>query len=66
LLATHEFVRDNGSYFLTDAGIFALFKAEGARVDKAIKVFAATWNLRADDLEKQSDETISFLYELLS
>jgi hypothetical protein len=23
------------------------------------------WNLRADDLEKQSEETISFLYELL-
>jgi hypothetical protein len=23
------------------------------------------WNLRADDLEKQSDETINFLYELL-
>jgi hypothetical protein len=25
----------------------------------------AYWNLRADDLEKQSEETISFLYELL-
>lgn len=24
-----------------------------------------SWNLRADDLEKQSEETISFLYELL-
>jgi hypothetical protein len=24
-----------------------------------------SWNLRADDLEKQSDETISFLYDLL-
>ena len=23
------------------------------------------WNLRADDLEKQSDETVEFLYELL-
>jgi hypothetical protein len=23
------------------------------------------WNLRADDLEKQSEETISFIYELL-
>lgn len=23
------------------------------------------WNLRADDLEKQSEETINFLYELL-
>jgi hypothetical protein len=23
------------------------------------------WNLRADDIEKQSEETISFLYELL-
>jgi hypothetical protein len=26
----------------------------------------SVWNLRADDLEQQSEETISFLYELLS
>jgi hypothetical protein len=27
--------------------------------------FRAAWNLRADDLREQSDETVEFLYELL-
>jgi len=30
-----------------------------------MKVFQVEWNLRADDIEQQSESTIEFLYELL-
>jgi hypothetical protein len=33
-------------------------------LSKELKIMTL-WNLRADDLEKQSEETINFLYELL-
>jgi hypothetical protein len=32
---------------------------------KTYTIVGSPWNLRADDLEKQSEETINFLYELL-
>jgi hypothetical protein len=32
---------------------------------KDYNVVGSPWNLRADDLEKQSEETINFIYELL-
>ena len=65
LLAINQ-LQGDGSYVISDAGIFAFFKAEGARIDKALKVLECSYNLRADSLESQSDETVDFLHSLLN
>jgi hypothetical protein len=65
VLLTLHLLNNNGSYVVSDVGIFAHFKAEGARIDSALKVFECEWNLRADDLEHQSQGTINFIWELL-
>jgi hypothetical protein len=57
-------LRHDGSYTISDAGIFSHFKAKGALIDQALKVFRCSWNLRTDDLTQQSDECIDFLYDL--
>ena len=64
LLAMNKLQHD-GSYVISDAGIFVHFKAEGARIDKALRVLECSWKLRKDDLNEQSEETINFLAELL-
>jgi hypothetical protein len=35
------------------------------RYDEGQFIGGSLWDLRADDLENQSEETINFLYELL-
>lgn len=64
LLAMNKLKHD-GSYIISDAGYFAHFKAEGARIDKAMRVFECSWNLHNDSLESQSKETIDFIASLL-
>jgi hypothetical protein len=60
LLAIGENV--SGTLYATDnAGGFLKFESVGT--EWAYTDFK--WDLRADDLEKQSEETINFLYELL-
>lgn len=50
--------------------LLAIETSEGKVYDRAVNESMATalniWNLRADDLEKQSEDTITFLAELLS
>ena len=64
LLAMNKLEHD-GSYIISAAGIFAHFKAEGARIDKALRILECSWNLRKDDLNEQPKETINFLAGLL-
>lgn len=49
----------NNGHFTTDFGEKTAWSGDGNN-QKAIM-----WNLRADDLEKQSEEMIEFLYQLL-
>jgi hypothetical protein len=51
-IATKMAIDENGYFYLFAGGSFG-------REDEC------SWNLRADDLEKQPEETISFLYDLL-
>lgn len=45
---------------VSDTGLIVTHNADRKLNNKGLH-----WNLRADDLEKQSEETINFLYELL-
>lgn len=63
-LRTLNTLRHDGSYIITDAGIFALFKAEGALVDKALKVFSCTWDF-TKDFDHQPDPFVEWAYEVL-
>jgi hypothetical protein len=38
----------------------------GEEAQRPVLELIDDWNLRADDLEKQSEETINFLYDLLA
>lgn len=51
-----------GDYFVTVQGDFIHWKPDS---DEQIEMGIANYSLRTDDLEKQSEETIKFLAELL-
>jgi hypothetical protein len=52
-----------GLYLISSAGVFGKFQAQGAR--QPIEVLYATWNLRDDNLDHQSEECKQFLIDLL-
>jgi|ERR1700735_2616515 len=56
---------DNQPITVDANGIITSFKANPKDWESPIFDKQVDWNLRADDLEKQSPETIEFLYDLL-
>jgi hypothetical protein len=68
LLAMNKKLNDEASgavIIAGDDGTFGIVYTDRPGYEKYVNWQSEEWNLREDDLTKQSEETISFLYDLL-